>query len=522
MYIRQKALPESKSNHLLLLIASYLFLLALHGYSYGHGDTIEVYPYAKWMMDGTLYPSDFYIQNTIQLVPNERYLLAVFFSWTGKWMPWVALLFHFLTCTFLLEGLYRIGKKFIMSEGLLWLAILTPVSLLYGINLGGNEMYIPFFTSGTFSISVCVWAILFFLEQDHSNSNYWKTYGLLIIAGFIQPIVSIQLFVILSGVLVLEQMLDFSKDGFKLWTPIICCVAYLLTTGVWIYYLNSNFSSGSLSNAALFEFFEFRLPHHYKPSYYPIKHYLFLIPVILIGAFYYMKHNRRLFLFFVLALLGMIVFTIGVEGIEHSSILAAQWFKTSLWLKAFALIGITSLVESNLSILRDNRINKAAVMGVMIAGIWAILVFINPGSIFSKRYLDFPFYEVSDAKTTISRIAKANTSNDAIFLVPMTNTHFKFHSERSTYVDFKAVIHRGSVIPTWYERVQELYGINIDDRKKGVNLYQKGTEFYKNLSPEDLSQFSRKGVSHILTFKGINLPFEVVGENEEYIIYQLK
>jgi len=109
-------------RHILTLIAAYLLLLAWIGYSFGHGDTIELFPYAKWLNNNELYPKDFFIQNISASSINERIVLAYFFSWFGEGgMEVGSLLLHFLCCVFLLEGLFRIGKMFIRN--IFWLEL---------------------------------------------------------------------------------------------------------------------------------------------------------------------------------------------------------------------------------------------------------------------------------------------------------------------------------------------------------------------------------------------------------------
>jgi len=120
-----------------------------------------------------------------------------------------------------------------------------------------------------------------------------------------------------------------------------------------------------------------------------------------------------------------------------------------------------------------------------------------------------------------TKIAKENTPKDALFIIPMDHTHFKNYSERSTYIDYKAVIHRKAIIPIWYERIQEVYDVNIETRLSGKDNVMIGNQNFRKLRIEDLKIFSEKGIQYILTYKEVNLPLERVGENEKYVIYKL-
>ena len=522
---------KPKYLHYCLLLFAYLFLLIWNGYTFGHGDTIEVFPYAKWLIDNTLYPHDFFIQNTIQQVPNERYILAQFFSWTGNAMPWVALILHFLCSIFLLEGLHRVAKKYIQSEILIWLAILLPISIFYGKNLGGNEMYIPLFTSSTLAKALGIWAMLYFLQN-----KILIVYILLAIAAFIQPIVSIQLFVLVTGVAFLSRF-DFHSplelspkkliQGVTESQTLKPIIGYLLTAGVWVFFMNKNFASGEIEKALLFEFFEFRIPHHYMPSYFPIKIYFTLIPLFFIGLYFFYKKEIKLFWFFVLAMLGMLVYVLGVENFQIPSIMAAQWFKTTIWLKAFSCIAVFALLENKVL----NRLESKLILKgqfFLVGIIFIFVIFKTPMKLQSLPY-DLPFLQNlfteklgENAEITIAKLAKEKTPKDALFIIPIGNTHFKHYAERSTYIDYKAVIHRKSVIPTWYQRVQEVYGIDIKTRREKRNMEGIANDFYKKRTLQDLEYFAKKGIDYWMTFKEVDLPLEKIAENEKYVIYQLK
>ena len=534
---------KTNFQHILLLLSAYLFLLVWNGYTYGHGDTIEVFPYAKWLNDNSLYPFDFFIRHTVQQVPNERYILAQFFSWTGSAMHWVAFLLHFLCTIFLLEGLFRIAKKYITSEFLIWVAILLPISIFYGKNLGGNEMYIPLFTSSTLAKAIGIWAIYFFLKEK--NKHILLVYILLAIAAFIQPIVSVQLFVILTGVIILSKF-DFQstlklnwKDSIQGLTESqilkktgLGILFYLLTASVWVFLMNKKFSSGEIEKALLFDFFEFRVPHHYMPSYFPLKNYFALGSLFLIGIYFFHKNpvptiagsKKELFWFFVLALLGLVFYTLGVEVFQVSSIMAAQWFKTTIWLKAFSFIALVALFEKVLGLKSTPRtlileaLEKLK-LGFFIVGIFSIYAILNPFGRFQVFPYDLPFSKNNNAEITISELAKQHTPKDALFIIPMTNTYFKHYAERSTYIDYKAVIHRKSVIPTWYQRVKEVYGIDINTRRTRTNLYAIGNDFYKKRTLQEVQAFAKKGVDYWITFKEVDLPLEKIVTNEKYVIY---
>ncbi|MFK7774036.1 MAG: DUF6798 domain-containing protein [Saprospiraceae bacterium] len=514
---RDTVLTAPRLEHLLSLLAAYLFLLSWNGYIYGHGDMIELLPYAKWLTDSTLYSKDFFIQHISAQSINERYILAYFFSLFGKWMPQAALVLHLICGLFLLEGLFRVAQIFIRSRGLIWLAILIPFIPLMNWNLGGNEMYIPLITSSTVAKAFGIWAIYFFLKKDGFKINNWNVYILLSIATFIQPLVGLQLFLMMTG----ARMLIVVFSGEIEWKTFLPVLFYVLTGGVWVFWLQRDFAEGGIDNRLFFDFLEFRLPHHFIPTYFSKKAAVVLLPLFAWSLFFYFKKNKTVFWMFVLTLLGMLIYTIGVEFLENSTIVSSQWFKTTIWLKSLSVIALFSFLENKIPVLQKEFFQKNCTWGLRIMGVISIAIILNPISIFKNKPYDFFFLNKKNAEIEIAEIAKATTPKDALFIIPMNHTHFKNYSERSTYIDYKAVIHRKSIIPIWYKKIQEIYNVNIETRQSGQDNVMVGNQNFKKLAMEDLRRFSQKGIQYLLTFKEVDLPLERVGENPNFVIYKL-
>ena len=262
-------------------------------------------------------------------------------------MPQAALILHFVCVLFLLEGLFRLAKIFIRSHGLIWLAILIPFIPLMNWNLGGNEMYIPLITSSTVAKVFGVWAIYFSLKKENIKNDNWNVYILLAIATFIQPLVGLQLFLVLTGANVLNVVFNKGVE----WKISFSVLFYFLTGGVWVFWLQRDFAEGGIDNRMFFDFLEFRLPHHFIPSYFSRKAAILLLPLFGWSLLFYYKKNSTVFWMFVLALLGMFIYTIGVGCMESSTIVSSQWFKITIWLKSLSLIALFSFFEDKIPVL---------------------------------------------------------------------------------------------------------------------------------------------------------------------------
>ncbi|MEM6966455.1 MAG: DUF6798 domain-containing protein, partial [Bacteroidota bacterium] len=462
---------------------------------------------------------------------------------------------------FLLAGLFRIGKVFIRSEGLIWVAILLPFSLFFSWNLGGNEMYIPLVTSSTVAKAIGIWGVYFFFfpywflssasplsdklrnpsKEKSEGRNalkghklfedyqyFWFAFVLLGMATFIQPLVGLQLFLILSGVQVINFLWEKKHNGFKKidktnWRIFHPLLFYLATAGVWVYFLQSHFASGTIDNWLLFDFLEFRLSHHFIPSYFSKKAAIVLLPLFAWSLFYYFKKSKAVFFYFVITLLGILIYTVGVEIVKNATIVSSQFFKATIWLKSFSFIALMATVESWIPFFQKNIVSKMMTWGIRLCGILTILLILNPVGIFKQRPYDFFFLNKNRVNSIIeiAQIAKAKTPKDAQFIIPIWNTRFKNYSERSTYIDFKAVIHRKAIIPIWYQRIQEIYGINVATKRSGKDIQAEADKNYRAITIEDLRRFHQRGIQYFLTYREIDLPLERVGQNDDYVIYKL-
>ncbi len=476
---------------------------------------VEVLPYAAYLNDNSLFPSDFFIQNIVHDIPNERFLIALLLAMSGSQVALWSGILHFLCTFFLLWAFFRIGKRYIQSDELVWLSILLCFVPFYGINLGGNEAYINMFTSSTLAKALGAWTLVFFL--DH---KYWLSFSLISLATFAQPLVGVQLFLLLSGVLVIGRCLGHARMA---WSSLVwLCLGFVLTGGLWIIFLKMNFDQGAIDAGLFFEIMEFRTPHHFFPNYYPLKSYAVLIPLFIIAALFYRTHSWKISLFFALAVLGLFVFTLGVLSLKWPIVLTTQWFKTTVWLKVFAFFSVLHYVEHQFSERWSRWWDKIAPVGLVLTALVCIGMMMHPVSFFKNKNYDFCFVSPSATEIDIAKQARAKTPRTALFLYPADNTSFKCYSERSAYVDYKSLLHRGNVMPIWYERIQKIYQINLATRRSGEDLMALANAHFYQLDEATLRSFGKGKITHLLTRKMHQLDFPVVAENKDFIIYKIR
>ncbi len=345
----------------------YVLLLLAHGYVFGHQDLIEVTGYLNFLQDPTLYPQDFYIQQITSRVPNERWMFVHLLNFFNISTPWSFLVAHFVISLTMLSGLIVTAREFIKSDLFAFVAVVATLVVFYKINLGGNEIYYNTLTSSLAAKAIGIWSIFFLLRQKPTTAIL-----MLIPASLIHPLVGIQLFMIFAGTLFVQQINTGNQASpiKKYWSIPV----YLLTAGVWLYFLEKQFSGGNLDSTTFYKIIEFRLAHHFIPEAFGLKNYLVLVPLFLFGWVYFRKNNEMLFWFFNFTILGLVIYTIGVELFQNTLFLSTQWFKTTIWLKYFSIIAGCALV---VDLIRKylNRATKS-INFLMISGLILLAVFL--------------------------------------------------------------------------------------------------------------------------------------------------
>ena len=110
----------------------------------------------------------------------------------------------------------------------------------------------------------------------------------------------------------------------------------------------------------------------------------------------------------------------------------------------------------------------------------------------------------------------------SLFLIPSDLSEFRFWSERSSYVDYKATNHRQTAFVEWYNRIQQVYKISLEDRLKGHHLTELANQHFSTLTEKDFREFAKnQHITHVLVFKNTILSFKKIVENDKYVIYKL-
>jgi hypothetical protein len=109
------------------------------------------------------------------------------------------------------------------------------------------------------------------------------------------------------------------------------------------------------------------------------------------------------------------------------------------------------------------------------------------------------------------------------FVVPFAANEFKFWSERSAFIEFKANVRNKQFVGEWYRRIGEVYGVDTTDPHLGFEKHWTADRVYRERANSEFClQWKREGVSHILIDEHLTNPLlTLLDSNARYYIYKI-
>ena len=432
-----------QTNLLMLFIAAvlmYVLLYLNHGFMTFGSDTIETVPYAIWMIDNTLFNNDFHLSHLRESAVNERLVSVYLLHLFGENVIWGSKILHGIFTIILCAGMIRLSDLVIKHFSLSVLVVFLATISLYNINIGSNELYYNMYVPSLAAKSIAVWGLVFAYVE-----RWFFASILLAIATFFQPLVGLQLFLVLTPIALLKNKLNK-----KFWSYLL---TYGLTAGVFITFILRAQGPNVEAMYSFFEIVRFRIAHHFFPSYFPLTHVILLGVLYLGGMWYFIRKNVFFAYFFGISIVGILVYILGVS-LEIDIVLSSQWMKINIWLKFFALIGIVAALKE---MIEQKHILYLGI-AIFLAGFSASIYRFNP-----KYDKEYP----AELYTWIS----SNVSKTEVVLVPPELNDFKARTGRSSYFDFKAMLHHKPAIYNWYDRFYSIYGMKPEERTEGLDIF---------------------------------------------------
>ncbi len=504
------------AGYALFTLALLAIIYARHGYVFGSSDQSETLPYVLWLNNHSLYPSDFYLQSIIQHPFNERRFFVEFLRFFSNHLSWSVFFLHLLATASLIWGIYFYARKRFNSFSTTWFAILLPLLFVYDINTGSVELDENTFNPSYLANVLALWV---FILHDY-RKTFWAVL-LIAFITFLQPLIGALLALVffLSETTLLILISSGKKNPAETKRLIGCYVFYIFTAGVYLYSLSHQISASSDANL-LMQIIAMRAPHHYFPDQFSLIGYVFMFACV-IAIFKYGSMNEHLWTFFIVA--GCIVYSVGVYYFESHFILNTQFFRMTMWIK---LWGTMAMVRWFFAYLENDKpmrfIDKHFKTIIFLGGSFSAIIILPSTRIFKNKDYMFPFFKNTDAIVEISERAKNATPNDALFITPPDFEAFRFYSERSNFVDYKAILHDNAFLVEWQKRLKKVYDIGIENKEKGFKLIPIAKTHYNALSDSTLVQLcTQNHIGYVIRDNAfpIHSGFNKIDSTAYYAIY---
>jgi hypothetical protein len=489
----------------LIAISLYAVALLYQGYLYGSGDQTQILP-PIWAQDHPeAYTTDHYVQAYNKSPVDERTVFHFLFRFLGYANPWIVLVWHVVLSVALFTAWLRISAFFIKSKVIQWIAIALVVTIGFHTNTGSNEIYYPTVVPSLAAKALASWAIYYWLTVQYMRGTI-----LLIVATFIQPLVGLQVFLITT----LASVADLIQTRkFKLfeWKPLI---TYLVAIAPWLTLLIVN-NGGHEDAKHFFSIIQFRLSHHFFASAFGW-HHLAITAAFAAITIYYFK--QKLKWFFIFILIGCLVYEAGVEWQHSPVILYSQWWKTTLWIEVFAMVALGAYFDKEL--LRYKWFTKTQI-ALPILFILAVGFYRLSGRFHHGIQYMVPWASQVSDEVDIAQQALQVTPDNAVFIIPIEMTAFRWYSKRNLYVDYKAMLHQESFLYDWYKRLQDVYQFGIKEKEGGFEIHNFSFYLLDDPSPLSIDQWKQMGITHIISTRAGLKGFTLLGSNETYFLYKI-
>jgi hypothetical protein len=521
LYICYTALPQAQPMKYIVsprwrwMLFAYLLLLLRLGYQFGGGDQGELLPFVLYLKDPTLYSGDLYVQSLLKVWPNERWaIISLLGLAPADWLYGWCLLLHIGFTVLLLTGLRRVAALYIPSEAMQWWAVIANLTVFYYFAPGGNELYANTIIGSLASKSIGAWALYYFLRGRLA----WAV-GLALPATWFHPLAGLHLALVFFAAHGLLHFRDRSA-----WPAYLGALLVYAALGLsYVAVLRMKVDGGlgpTMSDAELYRLWvDFRNPHHYDPTAFPLRTYL-VTGLLLAVGFYVFRSCSRMVVFMAV---GVALFLIGVVNglfFENLNLAFLQFFKMSIWLKFVGIVGVFAyLARQPHGLLKRAGAWQPSVKAIALVVLAIIVV---PTWKF-KPPIDLPFNLMADAEVSICLKARERSPREAVFAHPIRLTKFGYYAQRSSYVTFVSTVREKAFAEEWAQRLQTLYGISPSlNQERSKALRQIANKNYCAMGCEAAAQLRAEGVTHLITFQ--DCPMDCLTEiwaNEGYRIYAL-
>ena len=500
-----------------------LTIVQLHSYSYGRSNHYEILPVHFRMEDPNYLKNDFFVN--AQEVFNVRTAFA--------WLMWrtrelcsteyyVVYLAYYLMTSFLAYlGIWNIIKRTSPKLPMLFRSLLVlSISLLPVISVGGTTLINSQLLPGSFAITFAIWAFFFGMEKK------WRLAFLFVGIGTIFHV----LLGLLSAGILLSIYLFWGRPKIK--DLFINCLIYLVGAAPgWVMLMVSFINMTQVDSELVgFVIGQFRNPHHYIPSYWPI-HKLIIFFALQAFAVIFLFLRKKLkmngltsffAIFFVITNIYFLLGYVFVEIIPVTLAIKMQFYRISIFNDLFIkLILLGTVLELLWFKTRPLVIKKGIMKWINVAFVVGLIM-----GLFI--YIKSPAYnflpnspEPLHGSKVVYSWVKEETDPDSIFLTSAFVSDFRTQTERAQVIAFKPFVFNDETVVEWYKRIVDVCGFDDPPECRGWKCRSYCNKTYATYTWGEVNSVAKKyDADYILTTTDYNSEAKPVFDDEKNRVYK--